>query len=485
MSVESFRDINLLFSLFNPYFIGESRSNVSLYSDYLKRLMYYDNSFEQRMCKLLKESDKNPVTEHVIFNYFPEMNEREKANIFDKINYFKVLSPDDILQYRTTFRDLCESEIINKSNDVPDNQRLAVIRSIEYKSEFSSRIVVENFATAFDGEIEELASPSGIKSSLDFINNASPLGQYINAQVINVTAAPGSGKTLLLMMESAMACGPCNKRVHYLAAGDLNKSDFLLRMAAQINKIPLEEVYDNIMVYKDKTIQYLNGNFSFSCVPAGSINALEYYDFMVSIAEDYDMFVLDYDANIDTESDNMYKAGEELYNSLSKLSKYKSRVTPGKEGKLVFVASQPKIGYWTNDKIPITGLNESSRKQAILDEIITIGKNPTSSTHCGFVSIVKNRRGKKDIYQPYILSNSGVITPVDTNKYMLLFNSKAAINTSYESIISGIIDYNEEPKLELNAGTPPLQLTMPEPSKILMPTVNPLDHTLDEVLGTL
>jgi hypothetical protein len=132
---------------------------------------------------------------------------------------------------------------------------------------------------------------------------------------------------------------------------------------------------------------------------------------MLSSPDDYDMYVVDYDTNIATGSDSMYESGGELYDLLTSLAF---------SGKLVFVASQPKIGFYGHEKIPMEGLAESSRKQQIIDLQITIGRAPGSGTHCGYVGVVKNRRGSEGIYEPYIMSTSLNHVQISQAKYDLV-----------------------------------------------------------------
>lgn len=379
-----------------------------MYLSYLNRLGLKKGTLEVKLAEFVRDYDYHQINEHLLLNEFKNLNHKEVELIKNKIEKFRKLSADDIIHYRKTFRDLCEAEIINKSNEFPNpTDRLNFIRETDYKDQFSRNILIESFEEASSRGDDPL-NRSGIKSHISLINECSPVGEYLSSLLVAVTAAPGIGKSNFLMNESISAC-LSGKRVHYLAAGDLVPTDFLIRMSAQALKIPIKDIYLNAPYYIEQTEKLLGGRFKFSCVPSQSITADEYVNYMMSIADQFDMFVIDYDTNIATTSDSMYGAGGELYDLLTKLSRL---------GKLVFVASQPKIGFYDHDKIPMQGLAESSRKQQIIDMQITLGRSPKSGYKTGYISVVKNRRGSTGS-RPYVISSSLVAVEIQQSKYDL------------------------------------------------------------------
>lgn len=95
---------------------------------------------------------------------------------------------------------------------------------------------------------------------------------------------------------------------------------------------------------------------------------------------------------------SMYDQGGAVYDQLTRLTR---------EGKLVFVASQPKISYFREELLPQDAAGESSRKQHISDVILTIGRRWESSMKMGYFNIAKSRRGD-NVIQPYIGTNEGL-----------------------------------------------------------------------------
>lgn len=110
---------------------------------------------------------------------------------------------------------------------------------------------------------------------------------------------------------------------------------------------------------------------------------------------------------------SIYTEGGLLYDKLTEFSG---------RGKLVFIASQPKIYSWGNEEIPMEALSESSRKQQILDMIISFGRNPNSPNHLGVVKIAKNRRGEVGDKSGYVRLANGRFRLVNNTVYAELKN---------------------------------------------------------------
>lgn len=102
----------------------------------------------------------------------------------------------------------------------------------------------------------------------------------------------------------------------------------------------------------------------------------------------YDVIIVDYDENIkkeDKSSDNVYEEGGGNYNRLAYLA--------GTNKSCVFVACQPKPTYWGEELLPLESAAESSKKQKIIDTMITIGR-PKGCNSIRSLFVPKNRRGE-------------------------------------------------------------------------------------------
>lgn len=208
------------------------------------------------------------------------------------------------------------------------------------------------------------------------------------------------GKTLFMINECLNMCIQ-GARCHYLALGDMNQKDFVQRMGAIYSGLNFGDVMLNLPNVFSQLKNIMRGKFNLTILPAAQTSVDEYIEYMLAHQNEYDVLFVDYDSNFKpTQADNMYKEGGYIYDNLTKLTK---------AGKLVFCASQPKIGSWRNETIELTDAGESSRKQHNVDVMITgsRGGMTYNPNHLGRMKIAKNRRGEEGVEVPYIRLNNG------------------------------------------------------------------------------
>ena len=184
-------ELSVCYALFNGYLTHEAKTNINHFLDYLTRSGLGENTLEVTLTKLVRDNDAINLNEHLLVNNLPEMNPKAMDKVIGKIMEFKNLPASDIAQYRNTFRKICENEIILKSNEIADTtERLNFIRNTDYKDQFSQTIRIDSFEEAA-GRDEDPLNSSGIKSSIKMINECSPVGEYLNAQLVCVSGKPG------------------------------------------------------------------------------------------------------------------------------------------------------------------------------------------------------------------------------------------------------------------------------------------------------
>jgi hypothetical protein len=297
-------------------------------------------------------------------------------------------------------------------------------------------------------EAEDGGLNTVVPTSFDFIKRANfPYEGYTNGQVCMVCAAPGVGKTLFLAHEVVAMMRhnahldqlmiekpdewPAEEteeqkiKVFWLAAGDMTRYDFICRLTAIHLGLPLNTVRAAPKKYYTEKMQHFFRYVDISVCPAHYVDAYgvkHFIETQVATKTDPNVIIIDYDANLITsKGDDMYRAGEEVYNIASALAK-----PIGKPGRLVFVASQPKVFFWDHDLVPKEAAAESSRKQAIIDMMVTIGRNPAClSDHAGIMYVAKMRRGKEGEKEFYRLVE-GHIVPIEVNDYNSLKTSGQA-----------------------------------------------------------
>jgi hypothetical protein len=179
----------------------------------------------------------------------------------------------------------------------------------------------------------------------------------------------------------------------------------------------------------------------------------EYIDYMMERLNEFDVLFVDYDSNFrQTQIDNMYKEGGYIYDNLTKLTK---------AGKLVFIASQPKIGAWRNEVLELTDAGESSRKQHNVDVMITIsrglpGYNPN---HIGRMKIAKNRRGEEGTEVPYIRLNNGRFRILTETVYSIIKGISEKRNYTDDDI-NKLLATDNSNRLRANGSAPITQAQM-------------------------
>lgn len=242
--------------------------------------------------------------------------------------------------------------------------------------------------------LEQLSSPQPVYDLVE-------AGEHHNYSV-NIDGTFGffshnTGKTLWMMTEALNMALSTKAKIHYLAMGDMKPRDFIVRMGAIYSGMPFGEVTKNLDGVYNTLRQFVGDRLEMSVIPAGQLTADEYVEYVMS--KDYDVVFVDYDSNFKLkESESMYNDFGIVYNSLTKLTQ---------EGKLVFVAAQPKVMSWINPVIELGDVGESSRKIHTADVLFTAGKYKDSPNHVGVFKCCKNRRGEEGNKTGYIRLNNG------------------------------------------------------------------------------
>ena len=223
-----------------------------------------------------------------------------------------------------------------------------------------------------------------------------------------IMGAPGRGKTQLILNQSVHVAS-CNKYTLHVALGDLTKRQLILRLLAIITNKPIQQLsllspeqFKKFMLQvKQKYSNVFSHLHSKVCLPnvfTGLELIREIEDLQKQRGVHYTQIVIDYDGNIETdlsstsrsktkndESKSMYYAGADIYNSFVSFAKRNNSV--------VWILSQPKVQYWSVEKIPLEALSDSSKKGHIIDFCMSIGKKDVTEDTCTFF-ISKNRHGE-------------------------------------------------------------------------------------------
>ena len=149
-------------------------------------------------------------------------------------------------------------------------------------------------------------------------------------------------------------------------------------------------------------------------LPSGVYNVQQLCNEILSIQLKYnvhfDQIIIDYDANIRPNSDNMYDSGGIIYNYLREFGiKNKS---------VMLVASQPKITFYNQELLTLECASESSMKQHIIDTMLTIGRPGKIQAPIGLMYVAKNRNGIANKQIPlYIDGSKQTVSPISHDEY--------------------------------------------------------------------
>ncbi|MCP3686482.1 MAG: hypothetical protein GY861_27915 [bacterium] len=196
------------------------------------------------------------------------------------------------------------------------------------------------------------------------------------------------------------------------------KVDFIARMSSMVKQKPYKIVSSNLNKYFDDEVKKLTKNLRLTVLPADSIDMQTLADFIeseVAVDEDIDVIVLDYDSNLQNlDENNMFAQGRVVYNRMAKLAR-----PEGRPFRLCMIASQPKVAFWGDAELPKSCASESSGKQAVVDIMITIGRDYTiPDRHAGYMTIAKMRRGDEGVKTPYKKMPYGFLRELETSEYI-------------------------------------------------------------------
>ncbi|QIG71328.1 DNA primase/helicase protein [Rhizobium phage RHph_TM39] len=343
---------------------------------------------------------------------------------------------DNLLVKMKDYMDAGENvnDILQSFGDFYANKRLTEILESNRgtgASEIIKRVneikKIESFSTPIDclGELDidkvmeaELGGTAILPSKFDLIKRATPWAGYLRGQVVQVVAPPGVGKSLFLANES-VEMARAGAEGYFVALGDMMKIDFIVRFTSIVTGVDYYDVSLAPKKYYSDEVKNLLKKLRITVLPSGQIDPValgEFIENKVQPAKSLDYVCVDYDSNFAKTSDSMYEEGGIVYDSLSRISRPMHAPY-----RLVFVASQPKTAFWNNEELPMECAAESSRKQAIIDLQITIGRSPQiKQCKAGVMKVGKARRGKVNEKSWYKVEDCGRLKEIEQSDYALL-----------------------------------------------------------------
>lgn len=270
-----------------------------------------------------------------------------------------------------------------------------------------------------------------IRFFLDEVNDLMNHHAFRPGTLNMISAPPGVGKTLTLIGQGCSATKDGFYNLHVFL-GDLDRYAATLRYLSNYAKKPLSELIKMSEEEQEKLITDLNtsgdtkGALSRNYVvalPAGVLNVQsvcnEILKVQIKNGIHFNQIIIDYDANILPTNDNMYDSGGEIYNYLREFAI--------KNKTVLFVASQPKVSFFTQEVLTLDSASESTKKQHICDTMITLGRGSTHTNTIATMYIPKNRDGiaNKKI-RLYIDGSKQTVQPISEDEYERLKRDAAS-----------------------------------------------------------
>lgn len=334
-------------------------------------------------------------------------NEVKTSNISD----IEAITPAILRKIKTQLKDYFFAEAFEDDNyDRAKLEELyevlAKLNNLDVDEETVEDVSLDNIDECVD--IYSSRNKEGIKFFDERISDTLSTGAFDYGTINVITAPPGNGKTMLIMNQAVYIASQGKHTLH-LAIGDLTRKQVIIRFLAIITGNTVRQI---AMLSPEQFRQFISkAKMKYSvifehlhckCILPNSLNGIELVKLIKKEQErkniHFDQIAVDYDGNIETsistnkkgvDKDNksMYYEGADIYNLFVKFAKENETV--------VWMLSQPKIQFWGSEKIPLEGLNDSSKKQHIVDFIMSLGKKIKDEPKVTFF-ISKNRHGVSD-----------------------------------------------------------------------------------------
>jgi len=339
-------------------------------------------------------------------DYSPEYGEMDTIKTEIKTIYARGVSSEDFLYekliefIRRNKIELCLSKVVRHmenqaidldevATDLRDGVSLTLTKTEAYNLADVSKI--DNIKTDAFGSSD---SPVAIRFFIDSVNAYFQYKALIPGTLNMITAAPGRGKSTL-MINQGVSTAQQGYRVLHIFLGDMSKYDGLLRYLSCISGVATSKLVDMSTADLSKFVQKYNMTGVLSLVDvltyaAGELTVGQLIEEITMLQKEqhkhYHMIIIDYDENLTEEdSENMYKSGGQVYNKLALFATLNKSV--------VWVVSQPKPEFWSKEIITLEAAAESSKKQKIIDLMMSMGKTSKDSA-VATLYLAKNRRGE-------------------------------------------------------------------------------------------
>ena len=372
-------------------------------------------------------TEKDVLEAVSILNGFSPLSASERVNAYSSISKFlrdKNFSQgiEIFLKEGQATEDVYEA--IRKSYE------LEIIKENEF-IDFSIPEEVERAKKADlprDGEV--------LQSRFQTINSHLSYKGYKVGDLVLIVGPPKCGKTTFSIGEGSSALLQ-GKKVAHVFLGDMSDYDGFCRYVAYLSdNIRLDDIIQRYEDFYTPEIQDRFSNLRIRSYPPLELDIQQIMSKCEALYRqfNYDMLIVDYDSNIKETNDNLYKEGGYTYAKLR---------SHAKDRCVVIVASQPKQHYWKDEILPIDSAGESSKKQHVVDVMLTLGQNQECPL-VGSLHIPVVRRGVSRVACRVAFEGEyGKIRQISQSEYMQSIQRYKEILESEENVSVDLRGYTQ------------------------------------------
>lgn len=437
--------LDFLYSLMSPFLYKEAQNNI-------KHLEYYfatnpntsGSPLVHELVEAIKTYDYNAIGEPLFRSILQKTGKTaaESKMILSEINKWRSFPDSQMDASRKFLMDVVAKVEIDQTLQRYKDSPADAYKAIKDSSLNTS--VNESFKSFSFGDIniqKVLAEKSkgAVHTNYQWLNDVFPPHNGIElGQIAIISAPPGVGKSLF-SMNLALYFASCGIKTLYVTLGDLVERDWIVRLGAIYTADTFANVYNNLenVFYNLKKVT--GDNLELSINPSGKITSTEIVDY--ALERDFRVIFIDYDANLNGASDGTEDAGTSMYSNYGKI--YADFTRLSMNGRLVFVASQPKQNYW-NGLIGLDGIGESKRKQETADFIITLSRTAPDCPNPLFTAFVpKARRGRVGT-KKYLIRIEACFYEIPFGVYQQLAQIKEEVRYTPQDIERMVMEYNKQ-----------------------------------------
>ena len=270
--------LDLLLSFFNQYLYVEAKNNVNeIEYFYQTNPLTATNPLVGELINAIKTYDLDAIGSPLFKSILARANtsEAERKHILAEVITWKRYNKEQIQPALKYLRDICASAIIKKAQRLYEespSEYLKYLKNINLKTSDLDTFSSVKFSEIDINTIVADSADNYISSHYDWINSTyAPYNGYPKGQMVIVCGAPGGGKSLFMMSE-ALHMALSKRKVLYIALGDLNMRDFVVRLGAMYSGMSFADTTLNIGAVYDSMRKLLSdGYLEVSINPAGKV----------------------------------------------------------------------------------------------------------------------------------------------------------------------------------------------------------------------